>query len=265
MDSKIGPGSLNATLANNVLRLKSPELKVSAGKVWLDAQIRELQSDSQSARELHIPPGRVAEQIRIDPQMCTSALQYVAPVLAGATSAEGRFSIELDGGRIPLGTPYQGELAGRMTVDSIKVGPGPLVRELALVLGYESPVEIARNSVVSFRMVDGRVYHRDLELVFPDLTIRTYGSVGIGPADRTLAMMAEMPIPPKLLGRNASLNTALRNQTIRLPIGGTLDKPRIDSRELDRLTRQFVESAAQNLIQDELSKGLQSLFGTQKK
>jgi translocation and assembly module TamB len=260
---QVGPGSLNVTLAGNSLRVKSSELEVSEGRVWLNAQLRQLQSDSQSAVEFYIPPGQVAQQIRINPQMCASALQYVAPVLAGVTSAEGRFSIELDGGRIPLGNPYEGDLAGRMTVDSIQVGPGPLVRELALVLGYESPAKIARDSVISFRMVDGRVYHRDLELVFPDLTIRTHGSVGIGPADRSLAIMAEMPIPPKLLGHHAALDTALRNQTIRLPIGGTLDNPRIDSREIDRLTRQFMESAAQNLIQDELTKGLQSLFGTQ--
>ena len=261
---QVGPGSMNVTLAGNSLQVKSSELQVSEGRVWLDAQLRQLQSDSQAAVELYIPPGRVAQQIRINPQMCASALQYVAPVLAGVTAAEGRFSIELDGGRIPLGNLSQGELAGRMTVESIQVSPGPLVRELALVLGYESPAELAKNSVISFRMVDGRVYHRDLELVFPDLTIRTYGSVGIGPADRSLAIMAEMPIPPKLLGHHAALDATLRNQTIRLPIGGTLDKPRIDSRELDRLTQRFVESAAKNLIQDELSKGLQSLFRTQK-
>jgi len=261
---RVGPGSLNATLANNVLQVKSPELEVSEGRVWLDVQLRQLQSDSQSMRELYIPPGRVAQQIRINPRMCDSALQYVAPVLAGVTSAEGKFSIELDGGRIPLADPYKGDLAGRMTVGSIQVGPGPLVRELAAVLGYGSAAKIARDSVISFRMVDGRVYHRDLELVFPDLTIRTYGSVGIGPTDRSLAIMAEMPVPPKLLGHHAALDTALRNQTIRLPIGGTLDKPRIDSRELDRLSQKFLENAAQNLIQDELSKGLKSLFGTQK-
>ncbi len=260
---QLGPGNLNAILTNNVLSLKSPELKLNEGSIWLNAQVRGLVSDSQAPGELYIPPGRVAQQIRITPQMCASGLQYVAPVLAGVTSAEGRFSIDLDGGRIPLGKPAEGELAGRMTVNSIEVGPGPLVRELALVLGYESPVEIARDSVVTFRMVEGRVYHRDLELVFPDLTVKTYGSVGIGPADRSLAMMAEMPIPPKLLGRHAALDSALRNQTIRLPIGGTLDKPRIDSRELERLTGRFIENAAGNLIQNELEKGLQSLFGTQ--
>jgi hypothetical protein len=74
-------------------------------------------------------------------------------------------------------------------------------------------------------------------------------------------MVAEMPIPPKWLGKNVQVNSALRNQVIRLPIGGTLEKPRIDQRELERLSRQFVESAARNVIEDEVSKGLQRLFG----
>ena len=41
-------------------------------------------------------------------------------------------------------------------------------------------------------MVQGRVYHRGLELQLPEVTVRTYGSVGV---DQTLAIMAEMNVP----------------------------------------------------------------------
>jgi hypothetical protein len=260
---QIAQGNLKTTLSGGTLQIGPSQLDVSEGRVQLAAQVK-LNADPV---ELLLSPGPLAEQVRVNPRMCANALQYIAPVLAGVTSAEGRFSVALEGGRIPLigqaakTGPADGEVAGRMTVHGIRVGPGPLVRELAAVLGYESPVEIARESVISFRMVDGRVYHRDLELVFPDLTIRTYGSAGVAAADRSLAMVAEMPIPPKWLGKNVQVNSALRNQVIRLPIGGTLEKPRIDQRELERLSRQFVESAARNVIEDEVSKGLQRLFG----
>ena len=40
----------------------------------------------------------------------------------------------------------------------------------------------------------GRIYHEGLELRFSDLTIRTSGSVGV---DQSLALLAEMPVPPK--------------------------------------------------------------------
>jgi len=183
-------------------------------------------------------------------------LKYIAPVLADVSTAQGSFSIDLEGCRIPLDDPAKGELAGRLTIHSVEVGPGPLVRELAVLLGRAAPARLRRESVVPFRMVQGRVYHQGLELIFPDLTIRTYGSVGL---DQTLAVMAEMPVPPKWLGNNV-LGSALRNQTVRLPIGGTLSKPKIDQRALDRVSRQFLENAARNVIEDELNKQLERLF-----
>jgi len=199
----------------------------------------------------------LATQVQITPQMCTSALKYIAPVLAGVTMAEGRFSVEMQGCRIPLADPAQGELAGRLTVHSVQVGPGPLVRELAVLLGRAAPATLRRESAVDFRMVRGRVYHQGLELTFPDLTIRTYGSVGL---DQTLALMAEMPIPPKWLGHEL-LAKAMTNQTIRLPIGGTLSQPKIDRRELERLSSQFIERAARNVLGNEVGRQLDSLFG----
>ncbi|OHB85765.1 MAG: hypothetical protein A2V98_23275 [Planctomycetes bacterium RBG_16_64_12] len=107
-------------------------------------------------------------------------------------------------------------------------------------------------------MVDGRVYHKDLEFVFPDLVIRTYGSVGL---DQSLAITAEMPIPPKWLGNDALVNSALRDQLMRVPIGGTLSKPKIDQKALDRLSQQFLQKAARNVLEDGLNRGFERLFG----
>ena len=257
---QLGPGELQAAMSGGIVQFKPLELDVSEGRMKL-APTLHLASPPSRTIELHVQPGKVADQIRINPRMCANALQYLAPVLAGVATAEGRFSIELAGCRVPVCEPSKGELAGRMIIDTARVGPGPLVRELALVLGRASSVEIAQNSVVKFRMVEGRVYHEGLELVFPDLTVRTYGSVGL---DQTLAIMAEMPVPPKWRPGHEVLESALRNQTIRLPIGGTLQKPTIDRKVLDRLSQQFIENAARNVLQDQLNQGLQRLLGPQR-
>jgi len=188
--------------------------------------------------------------------MCAYALQYIAPVLAGVAEADGRFSIELDGCRIPLADPAAGELAGRMIIHEAQVAPGPLIRELAVVLDRAAPAQLTRESVISFRVVDGRVYHRGLEMVFPDLTIRTYGSVGL---DQSLALMAEMPVPLKWR-LNRTLDAALRDQIIRLPIHGTLKRPQIDRQTLEQVSRQFLENAARNVLQDELNRQLNRLL-----
>ena len=149
--------------------------------------------------ELTLPPGHLVQQVQINPRMCTFFLKFVAPVLADVTSAQGAFSIDMDNCRIPLSDPAKGTFAGKFIIHSIEIGPGPLIRELAVLMGKETPAKLRREGVVPFQMVDGRIYHKDLELIFPDFTIRTYGSVGL---DQTVAIMTEMPVPPKWLENN---------------------------------------------------------------
>ena len=130
-----------------------------------------------------------------------------------------------------------------------------------MFLGRETPAKLRQESVVLFRMVGGRVYHQGLELVFPEFTVRTYGSVGL---DQTMAIMAEMPVPPKWLEKNPMLSQAMRNQIIRVPINGTLSKPQLDQKVMEGLSRQFLQKAAENLLEGELNKQLDRLFGPRK-
>lgn len=251
---RLGPGSLEASLAGGLLSFKPINLDVSEGKVQMSPRVR----FAADANELTVEPGRVAEKIRINPVMCANGLQYIAPALAGVASAEGRFSIELDRCRLPLEDWKRGQLQGRMIVHDVQVGPGPLVRELAVALGYQGPAQIRRESTIDFQMAEGRIYHRGAELAFPDLVIRTYGSVGLD--DRSLALVAEMPVPPKWRGNNV-LGTALKDQLIQLPIAGTLDRPNLDRKALEQASRQFLQNATQNLLQDQLNRQINRLLG----
>jgi hypothetical protein len=70
-----------------------------------------------------------------------------------------------------------------------------------------------------------------------------------------------MPIPPKWVASHRLLDSAVRNQTIQVPIGGTLGKPRIDPGALERLSREFLENAARNVLGDELNRGLERMLG----
>lgn len=249
---RVGPGQLKLNLSDGVLAVEPSEFEVSEGRARVAAQLRL----SPEPRELAVSAGPILQQVRINPRMCAYALQYIAPVMAGAATAEGKFSLSLESCRVPIDDPSRGDLQGRMTVHTVEIGPGPLTQELALVLGRPSPAKLTRESVVPFRMVDGRIYHRDLELVFPDATIRTYGSVGL---DQSMALMAEMPVPEKWRGNNV-LGTALRDQKLNLPIAGTLGRPQLDRQTLDVVSRQFINKAAQNVIQDELTRQFNRFF-----
>jgi translocation and assembly module TamB len=252
-----GPGELKAVMANGLVQFSPIDLTVSQGQMHLAPGLRL----SPDPIELTLPKGPLAQQIQIDPVMCASTFKFIVPALADVSTVQGTFSIDLDGCRIPISAPGTGEVAGRLIIHSMNVGASPLTRTFSTFLKSESAPKLRQNSVIQFHMVGGRVYHQGLELVFPDMTIRTYGSVGF---DQSVALMAEMPVPPKWAAQNAMAADAMKGQVIRVPIAGTLSKPELDQKVMADLTRQFIQKAAENAVQGEVNRQLDRLFGPRK-
>ncbi len=71
----LGRGELKADMANGAVQMTPLELTVSQGQVHLAPRLR-LRPEPL---ELSLPAGPLAEQIAIDPAMCTSMLKYAAP------------------------------------------------------------------------------------------------------------------------------------------------------------------------------------------
>jgi len=180
--------------------------------------------------EIVVQPGTVFDHTPVTTQMCDDMLKYIAPILANVTDISGAFSIELDDWRLPAEAPKAGRGSGRLTVHNIDVGPGPLVRSIARVLGLPASVRLADESVVDFEMADGRVEHRGLEFGIGQLRVGTHGSVGL---DETLDIVAEIPIPSGLSADRPVLDI-LAGKTIKIPIRGTLSEPKVDAAALAR-------------------------------
>ncbi len=254
---QLSRGDLKASMADGVASIEPIDLAVSQGKIHLAPSVR-LTSKSF---ELTLPKGPFAQQIQVDPAICTSSLKYIAPNLADITSAKGSFSIDLENCRIPLGKPSDSDVTGRLIVHSMNVGTGPLARTFATFLNRESPAQLRPQSVVQFRMYQRKIYHQGLELVFPEFSVRTQGWVGL---DQKMGLLAEMPVPPKWVAQNPTLSDAMRRQVIRIPVNGTLSKPALDQKAVADLSRQFLQKAAQNVIEGEVNRQLDRLFGPQK-
>jgi hypothetical protein len=249
----IGPAVIKPKLEGGVLSIDPMQVAVSHGKMFLAPTVRV----APGPMELTMPPGVLAQQVQITKNMCENFLKYIAPILADVTEARGAFSIELENCRLPLSNPKMGDLKGKFIVHDVEIGPGPLIRELAILMDRETPAKLRREAAVTFQMYQGRIYHDNMELLFPDFTIRTRGSVGID--DQSLVLEASMPIPPKWLANNP-LAPSLRNQTLVLPIGGVLNSPQIDRGKLEEYTRQFAKKAIINGLEEGINNGLNQLF-----
>jgi hypothetical protein len=244
----VGAAEAHGRLGGGLFSLAPVDAALNQGRLHLQPAVRL----SPGPQEVSLAAGRIIDHARLTPAVCASALGYALPVLAGVAVVNGEISLDAQSATMPLADPTRVAAAGRFVIHSAQVGPGPLVRELTVLLRGPSTLTLAQENVVPFQVVNGRVYHRDLELHFPDLTIRTSGSVGL---DGSLALVAEMPVPPKWLPAS-ELGQALGRQTIRLPIGGTLSHPQLDQRALREASERFVREAARDTARGVIRKGM---------
>ena len=205
--------------------------------------------------------------------MCQTWLKFVAPWVASATEVQGRFSLDLDSAEIPLRHPKSGSATGAIEIHEARVGPSPLSRELLLIASQikalsegrplGSQPSPAREWMVlpahraEFRLADGRVHHRQLQFRVGDVVVYTTGSVGL---DETLSMVATAPVREAWASRNRLL-ASFQGQVLQIPIRGTLTRPVVDRRVMLNIGEQMLRGAAEKLLEDEVNRRLQRLFG----
>ncbi len=269
----IGPGQIVTDMADGVATARTIEVPLAEGTLRLMPRLLM----NRSPMVLQLAHGSGAENVRITRGMCQSWLKYVAPLVADATAAEGTFTVTLDGASIPLDAPRSADVKGKLSVNQAQIGPGPLAQQLLLVgsqirsLVEGKPLGALGSAgdnwldlpsqEIDFKLLNDRVHHDGLKMNVKDVVIRTRGSVGM---DQSLAMVAEIDVLDQWLTSSRYL-AGLKGQTIRIPIQGTLAKPRLDRSALEQMTKQAATGAAQQLLQEEinkgLSRGLEKLFG----
>lgn len=251
---QLGRGTLDAKLAQGVARTSLLEVPVNTGRLRLAPSVRL----APGPMELNVDPGTIIDHVSITPEMANERLKYVLPILEGVAQVSGQFSVAIDELKLPLDNPKAGTLAGRMTVHAVDVGPGILTQELATLLQQPLTASLTRESVVDFKMIEGRVYHQGLEFSFPEVKVKTHGSVGL---DQTVSLVAEFNLPARLFANRPIAGTALSSQMIRLPISGTLQRPQLDRQAFAQATAETIQRAAQGAVEAGLNQGLQRLFG----
>jgi hypothetical protein len=265
----VGAGRLAANLGEGAIHIEPLSLAIGEGRLTAAPTVR---FDPEPA-ELTMPAGPLVTNVRISPEVSEAMLKYVAPVLAGSTQSEGQFSMQLDGVRVPLAESKRADAAGRLSVHSVRVVPGPMARELVglaqqvealakrrdpTALAGRSQVTLLniRDQQVNFRVLDGRVHHQNLEFQVGDVTMRSQGSVGF---DQTIQLTLHVPIQDAWVGKEPLL-AGLKGQSLQVPMSGTLTRPQLDQRAIASLSQQLLQGAAQNAIGGELNKALDKLF-----
>jgi translocation and assembly module TamB len=256
---------------NSGVMVSRAEIPVSGGVLRWDVQSDLTQEDLTVEQK----PMTVLENVAITPEMCGGWLKYVAPLLAEATSIDGRLSLTLDEAKFSPGDLKRQTVQGKLVMHRAEVGPGPLANELTGLIRQIDALRRAEpgqavsstnrawiqlpSQQISFRMVDGKVYHRDLRMEMGDVALTTSGAVD---TEGGLDMRVSLPIPDVWADRGPVLAT-LRGQTLQFPVRGTVARPQLDASMLGQFGRQALEGAAQGLLQQGINRGLERLFRQQ--
>lgn len=276
-----GSATLDARLDQGIIAFQPLNIAVGDGRVVATPKIYL----NEPGMPLVLGKGPAIEKVRISPELCRSWLKYVAPLLADATRAEGKFSLDLEGAAVPLTAPETLDAGGILSIHEAQIGPGPLAltylnlaMQVKAVLTGKPPQSanidptkgwiLLPEQQVETRAVQGRVHHRGMTMQVGDVVIRTEGSVGF---DQTLELVAAIPVQDKWIEKE-KLPAFLKGQTIYIPIRGQITDPKPDGRVLTELARHMLAAGAKNLIQkqlnrnrgrveQELQKGLDRLFG----
>lgn len=248
----LGPATLSAQFDHGMLRLVPAQLSVNGGHINVAGQVQPL----SPAGVFTLPPGVVVDHVQIAEKLGHPSLKFILP-MASQSEVQGEISVTLTNCQFPMAAPEAADVSGQLTIHQLQMTRGPFMRELAGLLRHNETAELAANSVVPFRLVQGRIYHEGLELKLHEVTVQTYGSVGL---DQSLAIMAELPVPLSWLPEGLATGQ-FKDKTIRVPIGGTLAKPQIDHKEVERLAGQFVRNAGENVIRNGIAKPLERLLG----
>ncbi|MBM4089979.1 MAG: hypothetical protein FJ276_11245 [Planctomycetes bacterium] len=265
----VGAGRAEAGLRESVIRADPMKLALNSGTLHLAPS---LHLDAEPIL-LSLAPGPLLSDVGITAAMCQSWLKYIAPLAAETTRAEGLFSLSLRKASMPLDQPAAADADGTLSVKSARLGPSPFARQLLDLADQVKNLLQQRRLVpptarqvtwlsapaqdVRFQVKDQRVHHDRLEFVSGDLVVVTRGSVGF---DQSLALVAQIPLRDEWLQGDKILSL-FKGHTIEVPVSGTFRNPRLDKRALEQLSTQLIRKAAGQLLENELQRGLQQLFG----
>ncbi len=264
----IGNSSVPISINKGVL-VTATEIPISQGTLRWDLQ------SNLAAEPMKISqkPQTVLDHVAITPEMCSGWLKYIAPLVSEVAAVQGQLSLEIERAEISPFNYLDQTVAGKLFVHGANVGPGPLSDQL---IGIARQIRAMRKGLtldpstinddlwvqmpeqkISFTVDQGNITHRDVQLKIGDVLVTTSGAVSL---DGKLQMVARVPIQQQWVAENQLL-ASLAGQTLDVPIGGTLQQPRLDFSSIGSVTQQLVTAGVQKAAQKQIDKGLNKLLG----
>lgn len=269
-----GASAIPITMSETTVAIRQAVVPVDEGRITASADIHYMPGPMW----MDVKPGVIAQNLRMTRELSDKWLQYLAPMVAQTTRIDGTFGVELTQAVVNLEDPMQSRVRGQLQINQVNFDAGPVTNQLLSSIQQiqmiargraadAGPGATQRNrnlatlptQSVDFDFSGGIIAHQRMFMVVEKARVITSGQVHV---DGNLNLVTQVPLDAEWLGSDLKV---LAGQTVTLPIGGTLSRPRLDPAAIRNLVSQLgtkvIQSEAENYLEKQFNRGLERLLG----
>jgi hypothetical protein len=237
MGLKFGTTELKLDVRQGRAAIDLPDADVSGGKVRFNGDV------DLAAKPMKLTlrkPMQVVENVKIDDVISAQLLQYLNPVFAKGTNVSGMANLNCQTLAIPLAAATSNDMLvdGSIGLMDVRV-QSPLLQMIGQAAG--GAMDLFTIPSTPFTIKNGLVQYADMPMLFGQTYALHFLNGRIGLDDKSLSMDVEVPLSKE--GDSQSIKKVI------LPLGGTLDKPRLDT---SKMLQKQTEEVIKDVIQDQL-------------
>ncbi len=231
-----GPADMSVKLSKGILKL-AYEPVLNKGKLRLVPEV-----DAAGTAPVLLFPAktRLLENVTLTQEMVDKLLVNVNPLFQGSKVLGGTVSVDLRSCRIATGvTPEKGVTADMDVVfKNLKLELGPSMLDLLAVLKVKDSNYAVETLPIHVTVKEGRVYVDPVKMVIDKQPVIFSGWVAFG---GTIKYLVEVPLTDRMTG--GSGGKLLRGLSIKIPVTGTVNEPRLDTSVLQNAVGGLIKSA----------------------
>ncbi len=193
------------------------------------------------------------KDVQITQGLIDGLLAAIHPLFKDAVIPDGLLGLNMKHFSWPLSEKHRNRatFAGTLKLNGVKLNSTPFMADLLNLMGISERQLSLVDQDIAFEARDGRIALSPMTLEAEGHQLTMNGSIGF---DSSLDFIARIPVTEKVVGKEAY--PFLQGTTIKVPIGGTASKPRIDQSAFQQATGDLMQQA----LRKNLEKGAQDLL-----
>jgi hypothetical protein len=247
MGLNFGPTNIDIQIQNGLLNIPPFVTTVNEGQFNLagQADFRQEPALFKTAK-----PMQLMKNIKINDQTTKKLLMYLNPIFADAVNVSGIANFSCEQLTIPLSAAAknQTEVVGTISIDQLRLQASDLLGQILTAVGTSARGAYITIRPTKFILRDGFLRYDDMQMDIGDNPVNFKGVIGL---DKSLDMTITLPYTTQ--GRTARIGQETGSQRIKVPLKGTIDKPKVDIAGL-------LEGQLKQQLEEQLRKGLEELF-----